>query len=501
MSLGESRLPLDAQLLTESVVLAVIGAAASLLVARAALAAVASFVPDAALGTGTSLALELRPAVFAFAAAVSLGSALLFGLFPALHATRADLLSSIRSGAGAVAGGHRAASRFRSTLVTVQMALSMALLVSAGLLVTSLRNIAHVRLGLDAERVVTFALVPALSGYEPARTAALFGRVEQELGALPGVTAVGGATMPLLTGMTNGNAVRVEGVARSADADASVRVNAVGPGWLDALGIPLLAGRAFGDADRPGAPKVAIVNEAFARKFGLGRDVVGRRLAFGDAPGAPLDVEIVGLMRDAVYGDVKSAPPPLVVTPWRQDEGVSGLAYYVRTSGAPERTLRAIPDVVKRVDPTLAVAMLKTMPQQVRENVYLDRMVGTLSAAFALLATLLAAVGLYGVLSYTVAQRTREFGVRMALGAAPGRVRGLVLGQVGRMTLVGQALGVAAALALGGVARSLLFGLSGDDPRVVAGAAVVLAAAALAAGLVPAWRASRIPPGSALRAE
>jgi predicted permease len=275
----------------------------------------------------------------------------------------------------------------------------------------------------------------------------------------------------------------------------------VGPGFFRTLGIPLLAGREFTPGDAAGAPEVAVVNEAFARKFGLGRDAVGRRMAWEGKGSGPLDMEIVGLVADTRYNGVKAAEPPIFYTPIRQDPEMGGGFVYVRTAGAPEALLRAIPGVVRTLDPDLPVVGLKPMQQQARENVYLDRMIGTLSAAFAALATLLAAVGLYGVLAYTVAQRTREIGVRMALGADARHVRGMVLRQVGRMVLAGGAVGVAGALALGRAARSLLFGLEGHDPAVVAGAAALLAAVALAAGYIPARRASRVEPTQALRYE
>src|SRR5215207_7760246 len=502
MSLGASRRRLVAQLLTESCLLAVLGGAASLLVARGTLGLIGSFLPTDALVGGAALSLEVRPSVLAFAAAVSLGTGLLFGLFPALHGTRSDLITSIRSGAGHISGGHRAAARFRTSLVTAQIALSMALLAPAGLFVKSLRNVSRVDLGIDVDRVVTFALLPELSGYDHARARALFERVEDEVGALPGVTAVAGASVPLLTGSTNGWNVRVEGFARGPDTDANTRTIRVGPGYFRALGIPLIAGREFTAADRLGSPKVAVVSEAFAKKFGLGREAVGKRMALdGEAPGETLDIEIVGLARDAAYSSVKGEMPPLVVTPWRQDSTIGAAAFYARTSLAPERTLRSIPAAVARLDRNLPVAMLKPMSEQARENVYLDRMTGTLSAAFAALATLLAAVGLYGVLAYTVAQRTKEFGVRMALGADGGRIRGMVLRQVARMVLVGGAIGIAAALGLGRAAQSLLYGLQGDDPVVVAAAAAVLALVAIGAGYVPAWRASLVSPAGALRRE
>jgi ABC-type antimicrobial peptide transport system permease subunit len=206
-------------------------------------------------------------------------------------------------------------------------------------------------------------------------------------------------------------------------------------------------------------------------------------------------------VRDASYSSVKGEAPSILFTPYRQDSSITAAAFYARTSGAPAQALRAVPAAIARLDSNLPVAMLKTMPQQVREDVYLDRLIGTLSAGFALLATLLAAVGLYGVLAYTVAQRTKEIGVRMALGADGARIRGMVLRQVGRMVLVGGAIGVAAALGLGRAAQSLLYGLQGNDPAVVATAAAVLAVVALGAGYVPAWRASRVSPAGALRRE
>jgi predicted permease len=305
--------------------------------------------------------------------------------------------------------------------------------------------------------------------------------------------------VPLLAGSNWGTDVSVQGFKKDPDTDANSRYNEVGPGYFRALGVPLMAGREFTDADGLGAPKVAIVNEAFAKKFGLGRDAVGKRMGTDDSTG--LDMEIVGLVQNAKYSEVKQEVPPLFFAPYRQDSTIGAMNFYVRTSLSPEQLVRTIPVVVAKLDPNLPVEELKTMPQQVRENVFLDRMISTLAAAFAVLATLLAAVGLYGVLAYTVAQRTREIGVRMALGADGGRVRGMVLRQVGLMTLIGGVIGVAAALALGRAAKSLLFELEGHDPAVVLTAAAVLAAVALGAGYLPARRASKVEPMQALRYE
>jgi predicted permease len=421
-----------------------------------------------------------------------------FGMFPTLHSTRPDLVTTLRANSGKHSGT-RAATRFRSSLVTVQIALSMALLVGAGLFVRSLLNVTRVNLGLNVENVVTFSISPERNGYTRTQSRQFFERVEESLRGVPGVTGVTEGLVGLLGGSSWGNDVEVDGWKSGPDVDSNSRFNAVGAGYFKTLGVPMVSGREFTASDRIGTPKVAIVNEAFAKKFKLGRDAVGKHMQLS---GAKInDIEIVGLVKDAKYSDVKDDIPPVYFLPWAQDSTMGQLNFYVRTSIDPQQLVRTIPAVITRLDPNLPVEDIKTLPQQVRENVYLDRMISTLSAAFAALATLLAAVGLYGVLAYTVTQRTREIGVRMALGADSGRVRSMVLKQVGRMTVIGGVIGVIGALALEKTARSLLFGLEGHDPVVVIIAAVVLALVALAAGYLPARRASRIHPMQALRYE
>jgi predicted permease len=375
----------------------------------------------------------------------------------------------------------------------------MALLISAGLFIKSLVNVARVDLGLKIDNLVVFGISPELNGYTPARARALFARAEEELAAIPGVTAVTASRVPLLAGSNWGSSVNVEGFKKDPDTDDGSRFNEVGPAYFSTLGIPLMAGREFTPSEGLDAPKVAIVNEAFAKKFNLGRDAVGKRMGTGDKN--EMDMEIVGLVQNAKYSEVKAEVPPMFVIPYRQDSTVGAMNFYVRTALSPDQLLRTIPVVIKKLDPNLPVEDLKTMPQQVRENVFMDRMISTLATAFAVLATLLAAVGLYGVLAYTVAQRTREIGVRMALGADSGRVRAMVLRQVGMMTLVGGVIGIAGALALGRAAKSLLFELQGHDPLVVVTAAVLLVVVALVAGYIPARRASRVQPMQALRYE
>jgi predicted permease len=494
LALGANRRQLLTQLLTESVVLAVMGGIASLLVAWWTLKGISALLPPEA---SESLQFQLQPSVILFAAVVAVTTGIIFGLFPALHSTRADLISSIRAGAGQMTGS-RAASRFRSGLVTVQVALSMALLVSAGLFLKSLNNVSKVDLGSSVDNVVTFHISPERNGYDSTRAGVFLRRVEEELAAIPGVTGVTSALVPLLAGNNWGTDVQVQGFESGPDIDSNARLNMVGPGYLNTLGMQLLAGREFTTSDVLGATRVAIVNEAFARKFNLGTDVVGKYMSDGGRSDS-LNTLIVGFMKDAAYSDVKDTVPPLFFTPWQQRSTTGDLNYYVRTSLPPAQMVSAIPAVLKRLDPALPVEGLKTMPQQIRENIFLDRMISILSASFALLATLLAGVGLYGVLAYTVAQRTREIGVRMALGANGSQVSGLILRQVGWMTAVGGTIGVLAAYGLGKAAQSLLYGLEGHDPVVFALSVVLLGAIALTAGFIPARRAAAIDPMHALR--
>ena len=494
LALGANRRQLLSLLLTESVLLALLGGVASLFVAQWTLTFIGSMLPEDAIRT---LKFELQPSVVVFAGLLSVGTGLVFGMFPALHSTRSDLISVIRAGAGQLTGG-KAAARFRASLVTLQITLSMALLISAGLFIKSLMNVSRVDVGLKLDNIATFALSPGRAGYDTTRAAVYFGRVEEELAAIPGATGVTSSIVALLAGNSRGTGVRVQGFAAGPDVDNETRYNEVGAGYFTTLSVPLIAGRDIAASDIAGSSKVAVVNETFARKFNLGRDAVGKFMG-ASVTRDSLDIQIVGLIPDIAYSDVKDTIPPVFYTPWRQDRRVRTMVFYVRTALPPEQLLRSIPPVVQALDPTVPVEDLKTMPQQIRENIFLDRMITTLSAAFAILATLLAGVGLYGVLSYTVAQRTREIGVRMALGADASKVRGLVLRQVGIMTAIGGAIGIAAALGLGQAARSLLFGLEGHDALVFSLSVLLLAVVALAAGLVPARRAAAVNPMQALR--
>ena len=494
LSIGASRGQLLRQLLVESVLLATLGGVASLAVAFWTIKGIASLLPSEAI---TDMPVfHLNTNAMLFAVAISLVTGVLFGLFPALHSTRPDLVTALRSNTSK-ASSARSASRFRTSLVTAQIALSMALLVSAGLFIRSLANVSRVALGVKTENVVQFALSPDQNGYTSARARDFYNRLEAELRAQPGVTGVTYGIVPLLSGNNWGSDVSVQGFKKDPDTDANSRFNAIATDYFRTLGVPLIAGREFTIADDSGAPRVAIVNETFAKKFGLGRDAVGKLM--GEGGNDSLNMTIVGLVQDAKYSQVKDTIPPQYFTPYRQGNRVGGMTIYIRTATAPEQVLRSVPPLVAKLDPDLPVEDLKTLPQQVRENVFFDRMIGTLSASFAILATLLASVGLYGVLAYTVAQRTREIGVRMALGADSMRVRGLVLRQVAMMTGIGGAIGVAAAIGIGRAARSLLYELQGHDVVSIVGAVLLLATVALGAAYLPARRASRVDPMQALR--
>ena len=494
LSLGATRGQLIRQVLTESVLLAILGGIVSVVVAYWTLAGITAMMPPEStriMHFGLSM-----PAMW-FTAGVSIATGLLFGIVPALQSTRPELVTELRNNSGKLSGS-RGAARFRASLVTAQISLSMALLIAAGLFIKSLRNVSRLDLGITIENVVTFGISPSRSGYDSVRTAALYARVEEQLKSLPGVAAVTSSALPILAGNNWGESVSVEGFKKDPDTDDGASFSAVGPGFYQVLGMRLIAGRDFTESDNVGGQRVAIVNEAFAKKFGLGNNVVGKRMSVGNDS---LNIEIIGLAKNAKYSDVKRDIVPVFTTPWRQSGRLGSMNFYVRSAMPPDQLLRVIPATMKQIDPNLPVERIKTLSQQVQQNVFLDRMIGTLSSSFALLATLLAAVGLYGVLAYSVAQRTREIGVRMALGAASSTVRGMVLRQVGRMTLIGGIIGVAGAIALDKGAESLLFQLKGWDPLVIVIAAVVLTLVALFAGLVPALRASRIDPMQALRYE
>jgi putative ABC transport system permease protein len=499
LSIGAGRTRLIGQLLTESLLLAVLGGIAGMFVAHVTLVLVVSLLPPE---VQHAITFNIGGTVILFGVGLTFATGLLFGLFPALHCTRPDVVSTLKNQAVQPSGA-KGAARARRLLATSQIALATMLLASSGFFVKSLLNVSRVDLGFKVDHVVTFGLSPDLNGYSFDRTRLFFQRLEDELRAAPGVTAVTVSNVPILAGTNRSRGVAVQGFKAGPDTDSNSRYNRVGPGYFFALGIALIAGREFTDADTVNSAPVALVNQTFAKKFGLGNDAVGKSMGWAPGEGyrSKLDTTIVGVVEDTKYSEVKQTVPPQFFVPYRQDKAPGGMHVYVRTSGDIAQAAPAIAAVVKRLDPNLPIEQLETLPEQVRNNTFLDRMVATLSAAFALLATLLAAIGLYGVLAYTVAQRTREIGLRMALGAAPGRVRGMVLRQVATMTVVGALAGLAGAIGVGKGVQSILFQMTGADPVVLALSAVALALVALCAGFIPAHRASRVDPMRALKYE
>ena len=497
LSIGANRRQLIAQLLLESCLLAILGAIGGLVVAKWTLDLIQSIIPPEA---ASLVQFRMDPAMLGFALVVSIITGIAFGIFPALYSTRPDLAGTLKNQAGQP-GGAKAARRFRTTLATVQIALSMALLVPAGLFAKSLINVSRIDLGLNTDHVVLFSVSPELNGYNSDRSRDFFERLESELAALPGVKNVSAAMVPVLAGDNWNNSMAVEGFQASPDTDTTASFNGVGTDFFRTMDIRLLAGREFSVADAGKSPKVAIVNEAFTRKFNLPANAVGKHINPGGSLTSANAVEIVGVVKDTKYSDPKRKVPAQYFLPYRQNERLGSAYFYVRTALPTDQLMTAIPAIVKKLDTNLPVEDLKTMDAQIRETVFLDRLISIMSFGFGVLATLLAAIGLYGVLAYTVAQRTREFGLRMALGADGGKVRGMVMGQVARMAVVGGVIGMAVAIAVGIKAKSMLYEMSGIDPLVLVLATVALAIVAFGAGFIPALRASKIDPMTALRYE
>lgn len=439
--------------------------------------------------------------VLLFGIGVTLLTGLLFGLYPALAATRKAEFVTLKEEAAAASAG-RSGVRARKVLVSAQVAISLLLLIPMGLFLRSLVNLATVDLGLKPENVVTFGISPDLNGYTPDRARELFIRAEERLAAVPGVLTVTAATVALIANNNWGNNLWVEGFSREPDETTHAMINQVGPGFFRKMGIPLMQGREFGDTDTAASPRVAVINEKFARHFFPNSDALGKH--FDRYGQKTLGLVIVGVVKDSKYSSVRQETPRVYYTPYRQtkEAGEAGsVQMYVRTALAPEVVVPQIRRVMQELDPDLPLESLRTLQDQVHRNIRNDRLVLQLASVFAVLATFMAMLGLYGVMAYGVACRKREIGIRIAMGADQASVRRLVFREVGVILLAGMAVGVPCALALARLTRSQLFGVQAFDPLVVSASVAALVVAAVIAAYLPAHRAGQVNPIDALRYE
>jgi predicted permease len=494
LSLGATRAALVRLIMTESLLLALASGAIGLVLASWISYALVGMLPIDNIGTAISTAPDLR--VLGFTAAVTLITALLFGLAPALQATSPDVAPALKNEGGNLSSG-AGQTRLRRILVSSQVALSLLLLAGAGLFARSLYNIRSLHTGIATDQLLQFSIDPSLHKYTPERARSLFLAVQQNLDRLPGVVSATGAAYPLLADGWQ-NTMHVEGYHPHPGEDMNPGYEEVLPGFFSAVGAPLMAGREFSERDS-GKLNVVIVNQEFARRFFPHSSPLGHHIGWGGD--GPTPYEIVGVVKDLKAGDIKEQPRPWTFSPLLQDPAPSEITFYVRSSRDPLSVADEAHQAVRRLDPSLPVYNVKTVQTQLAEGMFIERLFALLSAAFGFFATLLACVGLYGVTAQAVARRTREIGIRIALGAERCNVVQLVMREVLVLALVGILIGIPATIALGRLVESQLYGLQPTDPFVVAGAAGIIVIVCVLSACVPARRATRIDPLQALRYE
>jgi len=498
LAIGSSRARMLQQLLTESVLLSVAGGVAGLGLAVAMVKGLLAFLPTVVTGYAISSSPDWRMLAFTFA--LSLLTGIGFGMAPAIQSTHPNISLTLKEQAGAI-GGDGAQVTFRKILVAAQVTLSL-LLIGAGLFARSLSNLHSLDPGFRIRNLVQFSVSPRAIGYSANRSLEFFRKLEEGLRRIPGVHSAASANMAVLTGNEWDMWVTIDSFDRKSGEPPDPHFNAVSSEYFETLGIPVLQGRAFTPKDDANAPKVAVVNARFARRYFGNGIAVGHKFGVGSSPSTPTDIEIVGVVGDTRYESLRDEIPLEVYLSNRQQSGgMFGQVVYVRTERDADNAFRAIRAVVREIEPNIPIVNMMTLERQLEESLITERMIAALSTVFGLLATVLATLGLYGVMAYTVARRSREIGIRIALGARSGNVVWLVMREVLLLVAGGVGIGLPTALALSKLVRAQLYGVEPDDPLSIAAATLLLAAVAVLAGYVPARRASGYDPVRVLRYE